>query len=142
MSRRQSGQCEIDMTPMIDVVFQLIIFFIVTIKFTQDYNEDIVLENGPHAPVIEIKGQSATMIIEVDKRGWISINNAQCTPAALRSIVKRRYDRMGEFPIMIRGDYRTQHKDVRTVMDICSEIGIWKISFVAMKEPKTSKRRN
>ena len=40
MARRSSEQCDIDMTPMIDVVFQLIIFFVVTIKFSTDVNPD------------------------------------------------------------------------------------------------------
>ena len=46
MARRVSEQCEIDMTPMIDVVFQLIIFFVVTLKMTSDINPDIELEDG------------------------------------------------------------------------------------------------
>ena len=41
-----TDQCEMDMTPMIDVVFQLIIFFVVTLKMTQDRNEEIILEDG------------------------------------------------------------------------------------------------
>ena len=136
MARRHSGGCELDMTPMIDVVFQMIIFFIVTVKFTENFNEDIRLENGPNAQEIKTKDMAATMIVEVDKRGWISLNGAQTTPAQLRSLIKRRYDRMGEFPVLIRGDYRTKHRDIRTVMDICSESGIYQITFVAIKEPR------
>ena len=50
--RRPNEGCEMDMTPMIDVTFQLIIFFVVTIKFTENANPDIVLEDGKHGEII------------------------------------------------------------------------------------------
>ena len=49
MAKVRNDQCEIDMTPMIDVVFQLIIFFVVTLKMTSDTNLDIILEDGKNA---------------------------------------------------------------------------------------------
>jgi biopolymer transport protein ExbD len=140
MSRRQSAGCELDMTPMIDVTFQMIIFFVVTFKFTANVNPDIVLEQGPNAEAIKTNETGAAIVIEVDRRGWISLNGAQATASQLRAIVKNRFDRYGEFPVMIRGDYRTVHRDIRTVMDICTEIGLYKITFIAVKEPKGHKR--
>ena len=50
--KKSNKQCETDMTPMIDVVFQLIIFFIVTIKMDEK-KEDIELEKSPHGPEIK-----------------------------------------------------------------------------------------
>jgi biopolymer transport protein ExbD len=136
MARRSSAGCEMDMTPMID---QMIIFFVVTFKFTETINEDIILEQGPNAAAIKSQETGATIIIEVDKRGWISLGGAQTTPSQLRQIIRRRFDRFGEFPVLIRGDYRTRHRDIRTVMDICTESGLYKITFVAVKEPKGRK---
>jgi biopolymer transport protein ExbD len=137
MSRRQQGPAgDVDMTPMIDVVFQLIIFFIVTIKLDQDVNEDIILEDAKHGPAIE-KEDPRTMVVEVDRRGWISIHGAQLSPRKFLNIMKARYARHGQFPVLIRGDLRARHKDIRAVMDICTSVGIWKISFAAVKEKKT-----
>ncbi len=133
---RRNEEAVVDLTPMIDVVFQLIIFFIVTITISKDLNRDILLEQAPRGP--EIAGEDPrTFTIEVDQRGWISLNNAQVSREKLREIVQRRYNRYGQFPVMIRGDYRTAHRDIRAVMDLCSEIGIWRVSFVAIKEKKT-----
>ena len=126
------------MTPMIDVVFQLIIFFIVTINLEQNYNEDIILEDAPHAQTIKTQDQDPkTLIIEVDKRGWISLHGAVVDKQMLANLVRRRYISIGEFPVLIRGDYRTRHRDIRSVMDICSSSGIWKITFAAIKEHHT-----
>lgn len=128
--------CDIDMTPMIDVVFQLIIFFIVTMKMEQDANPDIVLADAKHGPAIE-EEDPRTMVVEVSRRGWISIRGAQLTRKKFASIMRGRFKRYGAFPVLIRGDYRARHEDIRAVMDICSQIGIWRINFAATKEKKT-----
>jgi len=136
--RRSTDGCELDMTPMIDVVFQMIIFFIVTIKMDENINEKIELEAAKQGPLY--KGEDPrTMVIEVDRRGWLSINNVQFSEAQLRNVIRGRFNRLGTFPVMIRADRRTQHKDVRKVMDMCSEAGIWRIDFAAIKEPKANK---
>jgi len=133
---RHEGEGQIDMTPMIDVVFQLIIFFIVAITMQKQFDPKILLADAPRGQ--QITGDSPrTFIVEVNKWGWISIHGAQLTKDKLRQIIKRRYDKYGEFPVMIRGDFRTKHSDIRSVMDICAAAGLWKVSFVAIKEKKT-----
>ena len=131
--RRIIEGCELDMTPMIDVVFQMIIFFIVTIKMDENINEDIVLEDAPDGPMYEGE-DPRTMVIEIDRRGFLSINNVQLNRSQLGSIISRRYSRFGTFPIMIRADAGTEHRHVRAVMDLCTGIGIWQIDFAAIKE--------
>ena len=76
-------------------------------------------------------------MIEVDQRGWISMHGAQLSKQQLRKIMQRRFNARGPFPVLIRGDQRTKHADIRAVMDICTGVGIWRISFAAIKEKKT-----
>ena len=143
MARRSSTeQCEMDMTPMIDVVFQLIIFFVVTLKMTTDVNPDIVLEDGKHGVTLTQDNMPpSTLEIEVDRRGRISIHNAILTPTVLRTIIKNRINRHGyEFPVLIRADRRARHEEVRRVMDICTGAGIWKLSFLAIQEHKAQSK--
>ena len=136
--RRIVEGCELDMTPMIDVVFQMIIFFIVTIKMDENINEEILLEEAKEGPLYAGE-DPRTIVIEVDRRGWLSINNAQLNSEQLRNIISRRYNRFGRFPVMIRADRRTEHRHVRAVMDICTEIGLWQIDFAAIKERKVNR---
>ncbi len=131
--RSSTSGCAVDMTPMIDVVFQLIIFFIVTIKMEESINEDIRLAKAEHGPMIE-ESDPRTMVVEVDKRGWISIHGAQLSRAKFQKIMVARAKRYRQFPVLIRADRRAEHKDVRAVMDICSKIGIWRINFAAIKQ--------
>ena len=144
MAKRRAEMAELNLTPMIDVVFQLIIFFIVTVKMNEEINEDIILETAPHGPVITSEGSDPrTLVIEVDRRGRISIHNVPMSPGELRRILVGRWNRYhGAFPVMVRADYRSQHQHVRAVMDICSGIGIWRINFVAVQEHKYTAGRH
>ena len=138
MAKPTTEECQMDMTPMIDVVFQLIIFFVVTLKMTADFNKDIILEDGKHGITLTHENQPpSTFEIEVDRRGNISVHNARFSKAGLLSALKARVAKHGtEFPCMIRADYRTQHSQVKEVMDSCGQAGIWKLSFVAIQEHK------
>ncbi|MCE9614591.1 MAG: biopolymer transporter ExbD [Lentisphaerae bacterium] len=136
--KRKLEDPTLDMTPMIDVVFQLIIFFVVTVTMSKELNRDIKLEQGPHGPEIGSEQDSRTFEIEVDKRGWISTRNVQLTKGRLEEILQSRYNKYGSFPVLIRGDFRTEHRDIRAVMDICTKVGLWKVSFVAIKVKATS----
>jgi len=139
-SKRSDDGCALDMTPMIDVVFQLIIFFVVTMKMTENLNPEIILEDGKNGPIIK-EMPPTTLIVEVDRKGRISINNATMSESQLAAILHKRVQRIGnEFPLLIRADRRTKHEKVRKVMDTCSNAGIWKLSFVAIQEPKAKKK--
>jgi biopolymer transport protein ExbD len=127
--RRHAG-CETDMTPMIDVVFQLIIFFVVAVKLDAQVNREIVIPIAPHGSESDVP----SMVVEVDRRGWLSINGAQLSPQRLLEILKTRKDRNGIFPVLICADRRTEHKDIKTVMDVCSEIDIRKVNFAVKKK--------
>jgi biopolymer transport protein ExbD len=133
--KRNVEGCEMNMTPMIDVVFQLIIFFVVTLKMTEEINPDIVLEDGKHGEIITADNQPPQSVtIEVSRRGRISIHNATLTQSKLEHIIRSRYNKYGSFPVMIRADYRTHHEDVKRVMDACTRNGVWKVGFIAVQD--------
>ena len=132
-----------NMTPMIDVVFQLIIFFVVTLKMSKEINKDIQLEDSIHGETITQENMPVqTIVIEVSRRtkvfprAKVSINNAILSDAALGQIISKRYAKFGAFPVLIRADWRAKHEDVKRVMDICTARGCWKIGFVAVQEHK------
>ena len=139
MARKNRSQgCGIDMTPMIDIVFQLIIFFVVTLKFTSDFNMDILLEDGKNGVTITPENMPQTSLeIEVDRRGRITMHNIRFSDDQVRMMLRNRVNRSGaNFPLLIRADRRTSHEHVKRVMDICTEAGVWKLSFVAVQDHK------
>ena len=144
MARKAKKQieAEINMTPMIDVVFQLIIFFIVTVNLDQEsILEQIELPDAPHSIEI-IRKDPRQVTIQVDSRGRYYIGSG--APYSLRelNIVLRNTVKRGglHIPILIRGDERTTHKYIRRAMDVCAREGLYRIKFAAMKQSATEYR--
>ncbi len=81
------------------------------------------------------------LIVDVARNGRISMCDVTITPAELGRRVKERMRKYGEFPVLIRADYRAKHKSVAEVMNACTQNGIWKLSFVAVYDRKSEKKR-
>ena len=128
----------LDMTPMIDVVFQLIILFVVTLKMSDDKDTTIKLEDGKAGiPLTQEELPPSQLTIDVARNGRVSLSNITLSDQMLAQKIQERKARYGtEFPCMIRADWRTKHRDVARVMNICTANGVWKLSFVAIKEAK------
>ena len=143
MGKKPQENPQLDMTPMIDVVFELIIFFVVTLTEAQKKDDTIELEDGRHGVVLtpeELPPQHMQVDIGIrNGKPRISMGDRDITPAEIGRRIKERYKRYGEFPVLIRADYAVPHGAVAQVMNACTENGIWKISFMAVQEDKTSK---
>ncbi len=136
MARNKEYGINMDMTPMIDCVFQLMIFFIVTFKLDNDQiNEKIELAKSPNGPKIEEKAPG-TMIVEVDDRGSLSIGRVVMNEETLFGIVRQAVNRIGNnnVQILLRADRRTKHVYVKRAMDACTRAGVWRIQFAALKK--------
>jgi biopolymer transport protein ExbD len=133
--RKRVEEMGMNMTPMIDVVFQLIIFFVVTIAQQQKELEmDLRLAMAPDGAAVKRK-DPRTINVDVDTDGRVYIARTRLSLPALRSILKNSVNRHGQtLPVVIRGDLSARHEYVRRVIDTCSEAGLWKIKFAAIKE--------
>ena len=142
MARKSQENPQLDMTPMIDVVFELIIFFVVTLTQANAKDETVRLEDGKHGIELTPDELPPThLIVDVARTGRISMCDVTITPAELGRRVKERMRKYGEFPVLIRAYYRAKHKSVAEVMNACTQNGIWKLSFVAVYDRKSEKKR-
>ena len=133
------------MTPMIDVVFELIIFFVVTLVEAQKKDETIELEDGQHGIVLVPEELPPShMQIDIGLRNGkprISMGDRDITPAEISRRVTERIKKYKDFPVLVRADFAVPHSAVKQVMDACTSAGIWKISFQAIGEDKTHSRK-
>ena len=137
MARKAQENPQLDMTPMIDVVFELIIFFVVTLTQCNAKDETIKLEDGRHGIELTPEEMPPTqMTVDIARNGRISMGDITMTPEQIGQRVKERKRKFGEFPVIIRADYRARHEAVARVMNACTANGIWKISFMAIYEHK------
>jgi len=136
MAKIKDYGINMDMTPMIDCVFQLMIFFIVTFKLDNDQiNEKIELAKSPNGPKIEEK-VPGTMIVEVDDKGALTVGRIPLSEDKLYWIIKQACNRIGNnnVQILLRADQRTKHVYVKRAMDACTRAGVWRIQFAALKK--------
>ena len=123
MKKPKNEDASLDMTPMIDVVFQLIIFFVVTLKMTDNSKAEIKLEDGDYGIVLTHEELPPSQLtIDVLKKGGkplYKIANFPVSPEQIRQKVAERYKRYGDFPCLIRADWNVEHLFVRNVMAAC-----------------------
>lgn len=139
MSRFKQPGDHVNLTPMIDVVFQMIIFFVCTVQLEKEaISEWIQLPCSPNGPIVSSARDPRTITIEVDDRGRISIARTPLSEAKLRKVLRKTvldYGRAGpSIPIRIRADGTALHTDVKRVLDACTQAGLHKISFIATKD--------
>jgi biopolymer transport protein ExbD len=127
-----------NLTAMIDVVFQLIIFFVCAVALQNNkYDETITLTLAPNGKeVIEVHPRE--VIIDVHKDGSVAIAKQPLNVSTLAAILKKTVSENGgspdAVPIVLRGDEAVLHEKVQGVLDACSDAGIIKIKFAALKE--------
>ncbi|MCH2175802.1 MAG: biopolymer transporter ExbD [Lentisphaeria bacterium] len=113
----------IDMTPLIDVVFILLIFFIVTAVFTPDKGIDLDRPDSKSAAVV--KSQYITISVDVDQKIYIEGNPIHLND--LRSFLKRNISK--ETVLYISLDQSLPVSVLSEVMDECRLSGIEKVSL-------------
>jgi len=114
----------IDMTPMIDVIFQLIIFFIVAMKIdTAERELAVQLPTASEAKPLTSKPEE--ILVTVDKKGQYLVNNDLTNIQGLeRTLRQAAINNPGKPIVRIRGDQDTAHKYIVAVMNACRKANI------------------
>lgn len=132
--RKEEEYMSGNLTAMIDVVFQLIIFFVCTTNMQNSIDDRIQLAIAPHGKPV-VKKDPREIKIDIDEKGRISIARTYISPELLKSIVKKSVAEYGsDLPIIIRGDNEARHMAIQTAMNACTEAGVYKIKFSVLKE--------
>jgi biopolymer transport protein ExbD len=139
MAKKLDIETEINMTPMIDVVFQLIIFFMLVTEMSQADLEMLELPEASQAREDEPK--SGRIVVNITKEGDIRIHGRNHTEAQLRNYLEREADKERSSDgycsreLLIRADKDAEFKYVQHVMQECvsRRVKVWRL-LVAAKE--------
>lgn len=113
----------IDLTPIIDMVFLLLIFFLVATTFHQAEREIEVALPAARAAG-PISGALRELVINVTQDGRTIVGGEAMTEAALEQLVRQRVAANPAQKVSVRGDRRTPYANVVNVLDICKRAGI------------------
>ena len=129
-SRRRSSDSDIDISPMMDMVFILLIFFIVTSTFTRETGIDV---SKPKAASAQDLSQES-ILVGITKQGTVHINESQVTLSGLRLILKQLVAESPERPVIIVADRDAPSGREVDVLDECNLAKVRKVSISATKE--------
>ena len=117
---------EINLTPMLDVVFIMLIFFIVTASFIKEAGLDV---NRPDAPVTATKPEDANILVAIDANDDIWIDRRLIDPRAVRANIERLHAENPEGSVVIQPNKSSTNKMLVTVMDAARQAGVYNISL-------------
>lgn len=125
---------EINLTPLIDVVFLLLIFFMVSTTFEQQSRIQIEL---PEATAEPATAEDESLEIIIDREGRYFIGDKQVVNTELKTLKAAISKTLGrkdiEIPVIIRADANTPHQAVVRALDATSQLGLTQISLATSK---------
>jgi len=129
---RKEEQAAVPISAMIDIVFLLIIFFVVTASIDKDIeDESIVLSAAPHGKPLT-KKDPRSLTINVRKDGSINIAQIPMSESQLKAQLNSAASKWGlDTPVIIRGHKDTQHYYIKKVMKAVTDTRLYKVKFNA-----------
>jgi biopolymer transport protein ExbD len=128
-NRNAAEEDNIDLTPMLDVVFIMLIFFIVTASFVKESGIEV---NRPNAET-STQQSKANILIAIDSKGEIWINKRKVDVSSVRANIEILHAENPQGSVVIQADEEAKTKLLVAVMDASREAGVYNISIAAEK---------
>ncbi len=120
---------EINITPMLDVVFIMLIFFIVTASFVKESGIEV---DRPSAVTAVVK-EKGNILVAVTETGEIWINRRQVDPRAVRANIERLHAENPQGSVVIQADKNSTTEMLIHVMDASRQAGVYNVSIAAQE---------
>lgn len=130
LPRKKQKDMGIDMGPLMDIVFILLIFFVVTSSFTRETGVDVTKPQAQSASQLE----KENLLIAITREGTIHINERQVDLASLQDILKQSLAKMPDREAVIIADKGSETGVLVQVIDACNLSGVKKVSIAAQAE--------
>ncbi len=134
MARKaELGDVQTPISSLIDVVFLLIIFFVVTAAQDKEIqDEKVILADAPHGKPL-VKKDPLSVIINVRQDGVVTIAGRIVSIGDMTSILSVQANKYGyeNVPIIIRGDRMVQHGYIKRVLEAIKDTRLYRVKFNA-----------
>jgi len=124
----QQDEDEVDLTPMLDVVFIMLIFFIVTASFVNEIGIDV---NSPDPNQNVKDADKKSIVIQITSRDRIQIRNRDIDYRAVRANIERLHAESPDAPVVVQPHPESRTDITIHVMDAAREAGIYNVSIAA-----------
>lgn len=133
MRRKHSGgdeELEINLTPMLDVTFIMLIFFIVTASFVKESGIDV---NRPAAATAERK-ERGNILVAITEQGQVWMDKRPVDIRAVRANIERMHAENPQGSVVIQADKNSKNGLLVEVMDAARAAGVYNVSIAANVE--------
>lgn len=119
---------ELSMAPMIDIVFQLLIFFLAATTFAKEDERALELELPRAESGVASAAVPREIVVEVLRDGRTFVGGAEIRATDLAADLRERAHGDREVPITVRGDRLAKHEAIVSVLDACGAAGLSNVS--------------
>ena len=124
---RAKAESEVNLTPMLDVVFIMLIFFIVTASFVKESGIEITRPGAATA----VRKERGNILIAITANDQIWMNRRQVDPRALRANIERMHAENPQGSVVIQADQDSKTGLLVKVMDAARSAGVKNVSLAA-----------
>jgi biopolymer transport protein ExbD len=124
----------LELTPLIDMMFQLLIFFLLTTTFAINVKEGGIEVEVPRAKSAQISSMAKQVVIAITKDGRTVVGNEVLNDKSLRSKLEEIKEENPKIMVVIQADRAVEHWLVVKVMDMAAEIGLQRIGIATVEE--------
>lgn len=128
--KRKKDESNIDLTPMLDVVFILLIFFVVTASFLKESTLDIQGQDPNNNPPPPSDDQPQNGLIQIEANGSIFLNQERVDITAVRARLASLRAENPEAAVIIRPDPNSKANTLVSIMNSAREAGIYTIQVI------------
>lgn len=134
--RQPREELELNLTPLIDVVFLLLIFFMVSTTFQKESQISLQLPKAGESPT-DAPADNIEVVINAAGRFYVNDQELLKSDAeSLQAALFKLIDGNRDIPLTIRADAQTPHQAVVTAMDAAGQLGMLRMSIATSQTPK------
>ncbi len=131
-ARAQPESSGFQIAPMIDIVFLLLIFFLVTWNFSKDEMElDVQVPTAREGK--ESRRAVGEVILNVKADGSVVMNRREMNTEELEAALAKIQSLYPDQAVVLRGDETTEYSRIVEVLDVCRSANIWNVAFATSK---------
>ncbi len=124
-----SGGADVNVSPLIDMVFILLIFFVITTNFNRQTGVDVSKPQASSA----VMQQQKTLLVGITREGTVHIHGRQVAIERLPELISRELDKDPQISAVIVADRDASIGKAVEVMDVCILAGVQQVSIAADK---------
>jgi len=125
---KEPEEGEVDLTPMLDVVFIMLIFFIVTATFVKEIGIDVT---SPDKNQNVKDADKQSIVIQITNRDRIMIRNRDIDKRAIRANIERLHAESPDAPVVVQPHPESTIEVMILVMDSARQAGVFNVSIAA-----------